>query len=777
MAPAIASAFRPYMSQPAPSPDVETWVQIDLGSSQRIDGVRIYPFVRPTSIDGQGYPIRFWIACSNDETFRTSQIVADWRSRDYPNPRDNITEFPAHRAVGRYVRLTALRLGQQVPFDPEAMDIRNTPFEAIAKLTSSRFVLRISKIEVLAAGRDIAVHCPVSVDAAYGNAEDARQLTRAPRPQGEGIITDNPSNVTSPNSWQAAALGVEVPMSGVRLGRGIFHPTIERNIGYLLDSYAVNDLLYEFRKRAGKRTPEPGTQSPLWDGVLAGSGAGRFLMGAGNAVRWVDNDELRQRMHAVVEGIAECRESDGYIMAYPKSTVFQSERGAYVRAWVTHGLIEAGRGGARKAFDLLRGYYDWYNEQDFLPKALRGFEQGPQGTVANTRMYFTPVGKPKDVQVVQRFLQENYLLERMSRRDLTCIWQYPYDRPHCYLLTSLEAYLDLYLATGETRYLAAVLGGWDMFRDNWQHAGGSISITEGIPSPPKAYSIYRRTGEICGSAFWIGLNQRLHRLFPLEEKYVAEIEKSIYNVIIPGIAEDGVRYHTSLVGQKERPTRQNTCCEGQGSRIACSLPEYIYSLAPDGLFINLFEESDISVKVDGREIALSMSTRFPVSNHVSIKVQTNAPTRLNIRVRVPSWSTGVMNIFVNGDLYAEAASGTYVALDRVWDAGDTISLDLLADFQLTRYTGVDQILERERYFLTYGPLLMALAGVGESSLHLQACLHPNNLVNRLERRSPDRLVFSSPLVPGEWRPYYEISNEMFTCFPSIECDVSAGFLL
>ena len=48
----------------------------------------------------------------------------------------------------------------------------------------------------------------------------------------------------------------------------------------------------------------------------------------------------------------------------------------------------------------------------------------------------------------------------LARREDRAIWQYPYDHPHCYLITSLEPYLDLYRATGSRRYLDAALGGW-----------------------------------------------------------------------------------------------------------------------------------------------------------------------------------------------------------------------------------------------------------------------------------------------------------------------------
>jgi hypothetical protein len=112
-------------------------------------------------------------------------------------------------------------------------------------------------------------------------------------------------------------------------------------------------------------------------------------------------------------------------MAYPEDTIFYSERAAYTRAWLTHGLIEAGYAGSQDAFRLLRGYYDWFDRCEYLPKLLRGATQGVQGMIANTRMYHTPAGKPEDIQVIQRYFQESYWLKQLAGREEAAIWKYP----------------------------------------------------------------------------------------------------------------------------------------------------------------------------------------------------------------------------------------------------------------------------------------------------------------------------------------------------------------
>lgn len=777
MAAAEGSFYRAYRSRPASTSDVTAWVQIDLGSSQPIEVVKVYPS-RTHLLAGEGFPLRFRIECSDDPAFQTRSLIADKSKADYPDPGDRILQFRARKAQGRYVRLTATRLRPN-KLPAILLSMPKSIIEPIQTSIEAAHVFALAKVEVLSGGTDLAVRRPVTVDSEYGNPEDAQQLTRPPRALGEGLITDHPRNVTAAGQWRPPVDRAHMPAADVQLQDGLFLAAIEGNIRYLLESYSVDDLLRQFRQRAGKPVPAPtqnaGVFAGFWEENLAGSNAGRFLMGAATTLRWMEHAELRSRLDAVVDGIAECRQRNGYIMAYPEDTFFVSERGAYTRAWLTHGLIEAGCAGNKKAFELLRGYYDWYNTRPYLAQALRGCIQGGQGMVANTRLYFTPVGKPADIHVIQRFFQENYWMEDLAAREVDAVWQYPYDRPHVYLLTNLEAYLDLYRATGEQHYLQAVLGGWDLFRANWQNTGGSFSIKELDRNVPGSNSLYERLGETCGSAFWVLLNHRLHLLEPDEEKYVNEIEKSIYNVLLANHAGvDGIRYHTMLVGQKEKPRRENTCCEGQGTRLIGNLPQYIYSTAADGVYVNLFEASDVTWRQSGEIFKLQMQTSFPRSPQVQLTVHPAKPMPAKIRIRTPSWAAGALDIDVNGTRFAQGTPGSYVTLDRTWSPGDVISFVLPMAFKMTRYSGVDQIAGRERFALEYGPLLLAALGAAETEILLRLAANPLELGGRLQPIKDEPLHFTMPFDPSaetKFVPYFEVAAESFSCFPIVQASV------
>ena len=148
------------------------------------------------------------------------------------------------------------------------------------------------------------------------------------------------------------------PVAGVSVaGNQILLPSMEANADYLLTSFDVDHLLLPFRVRAGKANSSAGSraQIPFWDSDLKGSNAGRFLMGAGNTLRWLEKPGLRQMLDAVVDGVDDCKNESGYILAYAPPGFMHSEQGDYGRSWFTQGMIEAGKAGNAKAFPLLRG--------------------------------------------------------------------------------------------------------------------------------------------------------------------------------------------------------------------------------------------------------------------------------------------------------------------------------------------------------------------------------------------------------------------------------------
>jgi len=579
------------------------------------------------------------------------------------------------------------------------------------------------------------------------------------------------SEASDPRTWKPVKFQAVTPTNGVTLDdTGVFKPVMEHNVDYLLKTCQVDQMLYYFRERAGQKPPDKDKpQFDWWERDLRGSCAGRYLLGAGNTLRWMENQELRTRMDELIDGIEACRDANGYILAFPANAPRNNEEPNYARTDFTQGLIAAGRDGNQKAYRLLRDNGDWFNQWELLPK-LTYIDNGFQGHVASTQTYFTPVGKPEDMQAAERGYVIDHWMEQLTARDPEAIWKC-FNHPHVFLIQGMEGYLDHYIATGDRTYLRAMIGGWDLYHDNWEHIGGSMAICESSPFPPKSYHLTAKghTGENCGCVVWLEFNERFQQLFPMQEKYANEIEKTIYNV---GLANQepgklGIRYHTVLEGTKANLDTGNTCCEVQGARLYGSLPEYIYSTAKDGLYVNLYEPSTIQCEVGGKPITLKMNSKFPFQPQVELKISTTQRVAMKLRVRVPTWASKDMLITVNEKKVVVGKPGTYAVLDRTWSDGDTIAFTLPMDFRVTRYAGADQIAGHERYALEYGPILMAAVGPLGKEIPVDIAHDPSRPHDWLTTQDQG-LHFA---IEGDSQhfiePYWQVADQTFTCFPVI----------
>jgi hypothetical protein len=167
-------------------------------------------------------------------------------------------------------------------------------------------------------------------------------------------------------------------------------------------------------------------------------------------------------------------------------------------------------------------------------------------------------------------------------------------------------------------------------------------------------------------------------------------------------------------------------------------------------------------------MALSVHTRFPFDSLVEAKVKAAAPTQAKIRIRVPSWAVSQVPISVNGTVAGSGKPGSYVTLDRAWSDGDTISFTLPAAMRVTPYKGSDQVAEKRRYAVEYGPILMAVVGEGLINLVLEKGSDPESLGRHLDSVAGAPLHFTLREDPTrKFMPYFQIADEYFTCYPVI----------
>ena len=613
----------------------------------------------------------------------------------------------------------------------------------------------------------------------------------------EGFVTDDPTclmvemnrqtdeelarmsrhekTASDPAGWKPVKFEATAPVRDVKLEDGVFKTIFDRNIQYL------DDCLHKPNWVDAK------DQDRIWIDILMASNEGRMLGGMGHTLRFRDVPAFNKAVEDILEQIdhRQFANGNGYLsLNYRISTdtwpgIMRDEQKNYDRAMLTKGLLAAGLGGHERAYRLVRPFYDWFNNaKEYLPLMLLG-SMGIQGSVAGPMVYHSPVGKPEDIQTNMKYYDMDWWLNDLAQGLPEAAWRFTLNRPHNYLLTSVCALFDIYKATGSKRYLDAALGAWSIYSGYFQIPGGGISLCEHFECRPKSHvltNLPNNIYETCGSVFWIDLNHRFLQLWPTRERYASEIEKSLYNVVFAAQGENGcIRYFNQVNDAKYPAMRYNTCCEIQATALYGMLPQYVYSLATDGVFVNLFSASDINFKVKEQPVKLMMKTQFPYSDLVALNVSVEKPMTMNVRLRVPEWAKDGIVFYVNGRKVKSGMPGSYVELDRTWKNNDEITWKLPMTWRYEKYIGATRIAGATRYAFFYGPMLMALRGPmmkdvqqapNEPSVRFN--ISPDAFMKRIKPTDKPCEFTIEGMPDYRFTPYFSLQGGNFTCFPGLK---------
>ncbi len=521
--------------------------------------------------------------------------------------------------------------------------------------------------------------------------------------------------LSSPEKWKKINYKVNSPSNGVKLSGGIMKDIFLKNINYLNGGMSLKDCV--------------DAPQPFWVDILAGSNEGRLLQGYANSIIWGENnEEYAKAVNEIIDKIRERQlKNNGYALPYEERAMSGyddaalDERRNYDRAMFTRGLIAAGNYYAyigvptneNKAYIILRDFYDYfnYNENGYGLSMLEGF-LGVQGHIGSTLTYFSPIGKTEDMSYAELCYVQNWWMDYIIKGIKEAVWKYPLNRPHCYLITAFEAYLDHYRATGDKKYLDTCLEFWKIMKENFIHEGGCMAICEFDVYEPSSFYISeaKHTGELCGSIFWIDFNYRLLQLFPDEEKYASEIERSITNVIAVAQDEGGkIIYHQNLNGHLRESARINSCCEVTSVGLIARLPSFIYQLSESGVKISLYNDSVLNTEFNGKKYHLKITGDIYSTDKYTVE---NLGDSTTLSLRIPSWIKDSPKIFVNGEILDKnIEKGKYFSLNV--NSGDKVTLTLPKELKAVKYIGFEQVATYSRYSFTYGPLLMSIVPQGE----------------------------------------------------------------
>jgi hypothetical protein len=149
------------------------------------------------------------------------------------------------------------------------------------------------------------------------------------------------------------------------------------------------------------------------------------------------------------------------------------------------------------------------------------------------------------------------------------------------------------------------------------------------------------------------------------------------------------------------PEESFWCCTGTGVEEFAKFTDTIFFRRGGDLFVNQFIASTLDWKEEG--LRIEQVTQFPREQGTTLKIKATRATTRTIHVRIPGWTAGAAEVKINGRaLEAVADPGSYLAIHRVWQDGDTVSVSLPMELRQEALPGDDSVAA-----VVYGPLVLA----------------------------------------------------------------------
>ena len=155
------------------------------------------------------------------------------------------------------------------------------------------------------------------------------------------------------------------------------------------------------------------------------------------------------------------------------------------------------------------------------------------------------------------------------------------------------------------------------------------------------------------------------------------------------------------------PEESFWCCTGSGAEEFAKFADTIYFRRGSDLYVNQFIASTLDWKEEG--FAVEQVTQFPREQGTTLTVKASRPAARTIHIRIPGWTTEDAGVKINGRaLEGIADPGSYLAIHRVWQSGDTITVSLPMELRQEVLPGDESVVAA-----LYGPLVLA-ADLGEA---------------------------------------------------------------
>ena len=355
---------------------------------------------------------------------------------------------------------------------------------------------------------------------------------------------------------------------------------------------------------------------------------------------------------------------------------------------------------------------------------------------------------PRYRQLAVRYLEDkDYFIPLANGED-------PMVGRHAYsYVNALCSAMQAAMVNDSAMHLQAARHGFDLLAAQSYATGGWGPDEKLIP--PESDLLYAslstthnsfETG--CGSYAHTKLTRYLLRV-TRDGRYGDSMERVIWNTVLgakPLMADGRAFYYSDYNnhGQRRYYADAFPCCSGTLPQVAADYRINSYLRDEHGLFVVLYLPSSVRWTQDGAAATLTQSHSYPLESAVHMQLTLSRRQAFALRLRIPAWTRG-STIAVNGRPAQFTLASGFATIDRCWESGDRIDLQLPMENRLEPI----HPLHPETVALCRGPLV--LFPVGEQ--------HP-----ALTRA---QLLAARPAQGDGWLAETSEGTQQFTPFTSI----------
>ncbi len=521
-----------------------------------------------------------------------------------------------------------------------------------------------------------------------------------PVPQAPVVLTDSPA-------WKDQ--GVEnlaksphaklrnIPVRAVSITGGFWGPRRETNatksIPTMHDLLEANGRMNNFRRMVGKSSA---AQSGP---VFSDSDVYKWTEAVGFVLQSGDRPELRASAEKLIDEVAAVQEPSGYLNTY-----YQDDRKSlrmlpqtqstghelYNIGHMLQGAVAYYRAtGDRKLLDAGIRFVDEFVIPNYGPPPKKPIVSGHPVIEMGLIEIYRITGDKRHLALAGYILQGDKRIELPEGRTIYMFSGTPFTER-----TKMEGHAvramyaccgatDYFMETGEQKYLETLNKLWNDTTSTKMYVTGGVGSRSDGEAFGDAYELpnFRAYGESCaaiGNMMW---NWRMLAVTG-DAKFTDVMERALYNGINSGMSLDGTLYcyrnplaFVPSTGDKIRsPWYDVTCCPPNLERTFGSLPGYFYSTSADGIYVHLYDDSELNWHLEsGIGLKVTQKTNYPWEGNVEIAVTPAETSEFTFYLRIPGWADHA-RVTVNGKGLTGATPGQYLPIRRRWSQGDIIQL-------------------------------------------------------------------------------------------------------